>query len=341
MNSTFQQKIALTVLLLFLATGFLFSQSNKKLESFLGTWALTLPDNGSNDAGWLEVTQEKGYIDARILWYGGSVVPVGNVYLDGDDLILTQTGRRKVGEKREHDITTRYELHMERDELNGTRYDPARTGNGVFRQSFTGVKLPEAPSSKPNLSAVKYGEAIKLFDKSSLTGWKLVNETRENGWSIKKGVLTNNPVQKDDGHHVSYGNLRTDATFEDFNLKLEVNVPEGNNSGIYLRGIYEIQVVDRYGKALDPHNMGALYSRITPSVAAEKPAGEWQSFDITLVDRHVTIILNGKKIIDNQFVEGCTGGALTANEFVPGPIYLQGDHGQVSYRKAVLTPIIK
>ena len=73
--------------------------------------------------------------------------------------------------------------------------------------------------------------------------------------------------------------------------------------------------------------MGGLYSRITPTVnRAEKPAGEWQTIDITLVDRHVTVILNGKTIIDNQPVLGCTGGALWSDEFRPGPIYLQGDH---------------
>ena len=87
--------------------------------------------------------------------------------------------------------------------------------------------------------------------------------------------------------------------------------------------------------------MGALYSRITPSMAAEKPAGQWQTLDITLVDRHVTVILNGKKIIDNQPVRGCTGGAITSNEFIPGPIYLQGDHGMVEYRNIVLKPVVK
>jgi hypothetical protein len=118
-------------------------------------------------------------------------------------------------------------------------------------------------------------------------------------------------------------------------------VPEGSNSGIYLRGLYEIQVMDSYGKPLDSHNMGGLYSRITPSESAEKPAGEWQEFDITLCDHHLTVVLNDKKIIDNQPVMGVTGGALSADEASPGPIYLQGDHGKVSYRNIVLTPILK
>jgi hypothetical protein len=118
-------------------------------------------------------------------------------------------------------------------------------------------------------------------------------------------------------------------------------VPEKNNSGIYLRGIYEIQVFDSFGKALDSHHMGALYSRITPSVAAEKPASQWQTLDITLVDRHLTVVLNGTTIIANQPIKGCTGGALWSDEFRPGPIFLQGDHGSVSYRKVVLRPVVK
>jgi len=120
-----------------------------------------------------------------------------------------------------------------------------------------------------------------------------------------------------------------------------VNVPRRGNSGVYLRGIYEVQISDSYGRDLDSHNMGAIYSRITPTVAAEKPAGQWQTLNITLLNRHVTVELNGKVIIDNQPLLGCTGGALWSDESKPGPIYLQGDHSAVSYRNIVLTPILK
>ncbi|MFC1738052.1 DUF1080 domain-containing protein [Planctomycetota bacterium] len=157
----------------------------------------------------------------------------------------------------------------------------------------------------------------------------------------KMGFLVNRPIQQKGKEHVSYGNLRTVAEFEDFNLKLEVNVPENGNSGVYLRGIYEVQVGDSYGKELNSHNMGAIYSRITPRVNAEKPAERWQTMDITLLNRHVTVKLNDKIIIDNEPLLGCTGGAMWSDEFRPGPIYLQGDHTAISYRNIVLTPIIK
>ena len=105
--------------------------------------------------------------------------------------------------------------------------------------------------------------------------------------------------------------------------------------------MYEVQVFDSYGKDLDSHNMGAVYSRIKPMVAAEKPGGEWQALDITLCDRHVSVKLNGKTIIDNQPVFGPTGGAIISDVFAAGPIYLQGDHGNVSYRNIVLKQILK
>ncbi|MCX8108572.1 MAG: DUF1080 domain-containing protein, partial [Verrucomicrobiae bacterium] len=209
----------------------------------------------------------------------------------------------------------------------------------LIRATFTGRRIPPLPP-RPDLAKVRFGEPIVLFNGKDLSGWRLIEAGAENGWRVENGVLVNRPEQEPGKPRKHYGNLRTEREFEDFNLTLEVKVPKGGNSGIYLRGIYEVQVADTYGKPLDSHNMGAIYSRITPKVSAEKPAGEWQSFDITLVDRHVTVILNGKKIIDNEPLLGCTGGALWSDELRPGPIYLQGDHEAVDYRNIVLRPVI-
>ncbi|HPG07997.1 MAG TPA: DUF1080 domain-containing protein [Saprospiraceae bacterium] len=335
-------QILLTTLTLALIVQFnVFAQDNASLTPYLGTWALTLPPfDGTFNAGWLEVTQEDGYIGASVLWYGGSVVPVSHAYLEGDDLVVTFVGERNLPGDKKAQVTSWLKMHLEGETLNGVRYFPRTDGTRVERASFYGKKLPADPPA-PDLAKVKFGPAINLLDQNSLKGWEIMGDDVTSGWSVANGVLTNNPVQNDPNHHIHYGNLRTLQEFEDFNLSLEVNIPEGNNSGVYLRGIYEIQVFDSYGKPVDPHNMGALYSRITPSMAAEKPAGQWQTLDITLVDRHVTVILNGKKIIDNQPVRGCTGGAITSNEFIPGPIYLQGDHGMVEYRNIVLKPVVK
>jgi hypothetical protein len=193
----------------------------------------------------------------------------------------------------------------------------------------------------PDLAHVKFGEPLQLFNGQDLASWRLTDPNAVNGWSVKDGLLVNDPVQEQGQPRKNYGNLRTDQEFEDFKLTLEVRVPKDGNSGVYLRGIYEIQVDDSYGRRLDAHSMGALYSRIKPLLSAEKAAGQWQTMDLTLVDRHVSVVLNGKRIIDNQPVLGCTGGALWSDVNRPGPIYLQGDHTGIEYRNLVLKPVVK
>lgn len=311
-------------------------------NGFLGMWTFDIEGGG---VGWLNVHEKQGFLDAELLWIGGSVLPVSNVYmLDKDNLVVTRTyeriiGKDETGKERKHIITSTLRIKKVGEQLVGVMTAPSGEGMGESSSNFTGKRLPPVPKT-PNLSKVKYGKPIHLFNGKNLNGWKLIGSEKANGFKVTDGQLINDPIQPKKGEHLSYGNLRTEQEFKDFNLKLEVNVPEGNNSGIYLRGMYEIQVVDSYGKKLDSHNMGALYSRVTPSVAAEKPAGSWQTLDITLVDRHVTVIFNGKKIIDNQPAHGPTGGAISSDVLAPGPIYLQGDHGNVAYRNIVLTPIL-
>ena len=311
------------------------AQNAKK--DFYGMWTIDI-EGGS--VGWLSVNEDKGYLDADLLWQGGSVVPVASVYfIDDKTLVVTRT--REIGREgdRKFVVTQTFTFIRKGDKFTGTLSEPGRDGMSVVTTKFNGWRLPD-PGPAPDLSKVKYGEPITLFNGKDLTGWRLINPKQANGFKVVNGELVNDPVNPE-GQRVNFGNLRTDKEFEDFKLTLEVNVPEHSNSGVYLRGMYEIQVVDSYGAKLDPHNMGALYSRLTPTVAAEKKGGEWQTMEMILCNRHVTVILNGIKIIDNQPVYGPTGGAMQADVFKPGPIYLQGDHGKVSYRNIVLTPIIK
>jgi hypothetical protein len=311
---------------------------------FIGRWALTIPGGG---AGWLGVTQEKGYYDGSLLWGGGSVLPVSALFFSDDGQLLYFTKVNEVKRKdasgkvvRTQQFTDAYIGKLSGDEITFTVLRPRQNGKGIAKEEFTGKRIPPVPPA-PDLSKVKFGPPIKLFNGQNLDGWKLTSPGAASGWSVENGILINRPVQEEGKPHKNYGNLRTEQEFEDFNLTLETRVGKGQNSGIYLRGIYEIQVCDSYGRGLDSHNMGGLYSRITPSVSAEKAPGEWQTFDITLVDRHLTVILNGTKIIDNAAVLGCTGGALWSDEFRPGPLYLQGDHTGIEYRNMVLKPAVK
>ena len=315
------------------------------ISEYFGQWTIDI-EGGS--VGWIEVRQDQDFINGDILWGGGSVLPVSNIFLAADRTLVIQRSNRVVRKRDENNnplvtsvITEWLEINKTgADNIEGVLLQPKWNGLGVDTITFKGKKLPPVPPA-PDLNNVKYGEPIPLFNGKDLTGWTLTNPEQMNGWKVVDGTLVNDPVQTEGASHISYGNLRTEKTFEDFNLKLEVNVPQGSNSGVYLRGMYEIQVVDSYKKEPDSHNMGAVYSRIRPTVAAEKPAGEWQTMDITLCDRHITVILNGVKIIDNQPVYGPTGGAIISDVFAPGPIYLQGDHGKVAFRNIVLTPIIK
>ena len=136
----------------------------------------------------------------------------------------------------------------------------------------------------------------------------------------------------------SGADLVTERKFTDFKLQAEFRYPAGSNSGIYLRGRYEVQIEDNYGQEPDSLKIGGVYGFLTPSVNAAKKPGEWQAVDVTLVGRVVTVVLNGERIIDRQTIPGVTGGALDSDEGSPGPILLQGDHGPIDFRKVILTP---
>jgi hypothetical protein len=159
---------------------------------------------------------------------------------------------------------------------------------------------------------------------SGLPGWMSVAE--------KDGMLVNTTPKTDFSATGDHANLKTEAVFEDFWLHIEFLVESQRNSGIYLRGMYEAQVVDRDSRMQGIQGVGAIFGTIAPTENAGKPGGEWQTYDITLVDRHITVVLNGVKVIDNQPVPRPTAGAIHTNPAAPGPIYLQGDHTNASYR---------
>ena len=307
---------------------------------FLGGWALTLPGGAP---GWLGVEEAGGGLKAAMLWGWGSVEPTASARLEDGKLVVTRNhiiSRREAGKRVRRTLVETITASVDGDTIQLASVKQRENGQGEDTSTFSGKRIGPVPPA-PDLAKLKFGEPISLFNGKDLTGWRLTDPNAVNGWGVKDGLLVNTVVQEEGQPHKNYGNLRTDREFEDFNITLETRVAKNGNSGVYLRGIYEIQVADTYGHPLNPHNMGALYSRITPTAAAEKPAGEWQTMDITFADRHVTVVLNGTRIIDNQPVLGCTGGALWSDVNRPGPIYLQGDHTGIEYRNLVVRPVVK
>jgi hypothetical protein len=157
------------------------------------------------------------------------------------------------------------------------------------------------------------------------------NKNRELGWVVEDGTMTNVPPAN---------NLVSKHRFENFKIHCEYKLAPKSNSGIYLRGRYELQVLDDYGKETESHGHMALYSRVKPLVNASLPTGQWQVMEATIVGNRVTVFLNGKKVQDNIVIDGITGGALDSNEGEPGPIMIQGDHEKVAFRKITVTPIL-
>ena len=306
-------------------------------KEFYGMWTLDIEDGS---VGWIGVNEDKGFLDADLLWQGGTIVPVSGIYFKDDHtLIVNRTNNLRQNDSRTQLIVQTFTFERTGNNLTGTLTTPSRDGMSVSTRKFIGWRLTD-PGPAPDLSKVKYGTPIKLFNGKDLTGWRLINPRQANGFKVENGELINDPVSPE-GQRISFGNIRTDNEFDDFKLTLEVSIPASSNSGVYLRGIYEVQVADSYGKKLDPHTMGALFGRIIPSESAEKRTGEWQTLEIILCDRHLTVVLNGIKTIDNKPIYGPTGGAMHADVNKSGPIYLQGDHGKVSFRNIVLTPILK
>jgi hypothetical protein len=183
----------------------------------------------------------------------------------------------------------------------------------------------------------KWAKPMPLFDGKNLNGWEPIGDVENNKWVARNGELVNDnpevPGQKVHGA----ANIMTTQKFQDFKLHIDVNCPEGGNSGIYLRGRYELQVGTEGGK-LPTHEMGAIYSWYPPPEGSANDLGKWTTFDITLVGRHVTVLRDGKMYHDNVEIPGPTGGALDSNEAEPGPVYLQGDHhGVIRYRNITIS----
>jgi hypothetical protein len=280
-----------------------------------GRWDLTVDYNGHAAPSWLEVELSGNQaLVGRFVADGGSARPIAKVNYKDNAFDFTIPPQWQAGS----DMTIKGAV-VNRDSLSGTML----ASNGKT-YNWTGVR---APLLKRTGEPV-WGKPIKLFSGTSLDGWHAAGTT--NQWLAVDGILRSPK---------SGCNLVTDQAFGDFKLHIELKYPKGSNSGVYLRGRYEVQVEDSKGMEPDSHLLGGVYGFLTPNTLdCAKEAGEWQSYDITLVGRMVTVVLNGTPIIIKQNIPGITGGAINSKEGEPGPILLQGDHGPIEYRNIVLTP---
>ncbi|HXW56116.1 MAG TPA: DUF1080 domain-containing protein [Candidatus Cybelea sp.] len=286
------------------------------VDAFLGRWDLTLRAADREYPSWLELRMKGGALEAEMVGRWGNARPLPKASVSGGRLTFVSP---KEEEASPADMV--FEGTLSGQILSGTVNGP----DGKTWQ-WTGRRAPTLKRTQPPV----WGKPIPLFDGRDLAGWHMDRPNPSSVWKVENGNL------------VSPGNgpeLINDFKFEDFKLHVEFNCGPESNSGVYLRGRYEVQIETDSIAEPPSHHMGAIYGFLAPTPELPRTPGKWQTYEITLVGRQVTVIQNGQTIIDNKEIPGITGGALDSREGLPGPVYLQGsEKGRVVFRKVVITP---
>lgn len=283
----------------------------------VGRWDMTIQEpNGGQYPSWFEVTDSAGKLEGRFVGRVGSQRPIKTIEFANGRLTFSLPIQYE-----RHKTDLKFEGNLARGRLEGTTFDP----NGATL-NWTAVRAPKFDRKY----TPRWDKPITLFNGRDLTGWKTRDAKKAGTWQVIDSVMENMPRGTD---------LITEQNFTDFKLHVEFKLVEKSNSGVYLRGRYEVQIEDNFGQEPESHRIGGVYGFLTPSSNPAKKPGEWQTFDITLIGRRVTVVFNDKKIIDNAEIPGITGGALDSTESEAGPIMLQGDHTKVYYRNIVITPV--
>jgi len=285
-------------------------------DKIIGRWDMTVQDaSGAMYPSWFEATRDGAKLTGRFVGRVGSQRPIKSIeYADGNLKFSLPIQY----ERRRTDLE--FEAKLVGDRLEGTA--PDADGKPM---KWTAVRAPKLEHKSPP----RWAKPITLFNGHDISGWHLRDSAKAETWRVADGVMENTPHGTD---------IVTDQKFTDFKLHVEFKMVEKSNSGVYLRGRYEVQIEDDFGLEPESHRIGGVYGFITPSSNPAKKAGEWQTYDITLIGRTVLVVFNGKTIIDSAEIPGITGGALDSSEGAPGPIMLQGDHEKIYYRNIVITP---
>jgi len=277
------------------------ASGQSRSNPLVGRWDFTIAPG----AVWLSVTAKSGVYEVWFQPRGGHVIQIKDAKVDDHSHLYFKL----------KDV--QYTFDAAGDKISGIEKGQDAVGG------FTGVRAPELKRSAPKA----WTTPEPLFNGKNLDGWQPMGRSH---WVVKDGFLIN----EDKG-----ANLKTTRKFEDFQLHFEANCPDEANSGVYLRGRYELQLEYQTSAKNPPERqMGSIYGRIAPKVMLPPRPGEWDIFDVTLVGRTVTVVRNGVKTIDRKEIEGITGGALDANEGEPGPFYIQGDHtGGLKFRNITVS----
>jgi len=304
------------------------AQTAESAKAYLGRWDLTLRAPDREYPSWLELREEGGQLKAGFVGRWGNARPLSKVEFSNGKLTF-------VSPKAEEDLPVDmvFEGSLTEKTVSGkmvagmTMSGKVNGPNGATWQ-WTGERAP----SLDRKSTPKWGSPVALFNGKDLTGWKMSGKGKSE-WTVENGIL----ITPGEGPELISG-----SKFEDFKLHVEFNCGPTSNSGVYLRGRYEVQIETDSADEGPMHHTGSVYGFIAPSPELPRKANEWQTYDITLIGRRATVVQNGQTVIDNEEIPGITGGALDSHEALPGPIYLQGsEKGHVQFRKIVITPAEK
>lgn len=298
--------VLLAVLLAIISAALLFSLDAP--SPFAGRWDLTIMTSNGAHPAWLEFADEGGTPAIRMVGRAGSVHPIRNAKVDGTSLKFEDGAAPGA-----------WQIIVKDRKLTGQAPDGP----------LTGVPAPSLKNDASHKAPDAWSSPERLFNGHDLTGWQPDNPAA-NHWIAENGELQNTQAG---------ANIRTTRKFGDFKLHLEYNCPLGGNSGVYLRGRYEVQVEYEPADKNDSfHRMGSIYGFIPPATEVDPRPGQWEGYDVTLVGRTVTVVRDGVLIIDHAEIPGITGGALDSREGEPGPLYLQGDHtGGLKYRNITIS----
>lgn len=306
---------AIAVLINLCWAGIFVHAQTSSTNALTGRWDLTLKAPDGEHASWIEITNKEGKPTALFTGRWGNARPLPKIEISGSTITFVSP---KDEESSKDDLVFK-------GTLSGKTLTGTISGFEGPAWTWTGVRAPSLARTK----TPRWGAPVELFNGKDLVGWH-ESSPSEKHWTVQNGSM------------VTPGNgpeIISNRKFMDFKLHVEFNCGKDSNSGVYLRGRDEVQIETESESEPPSHHTGGVYGFLAPTPEQPRTPDKWQTFDITLIGRRVTVVLNGVTVIDNQEIPGLTGGALDSHEGLPGPIYLQGsEKGRVQFRRITLVP---